>query len=83
MVKSINFDDIFNELITVIMESKFGATITLIGGVETLAPLKEPISNKLKEILKRLHDDGLNSNLNDENISQILNYVEHTSTLVL
>ena len=76
IIGNIDFDNIYEELIEVIMNSKFGVTLSLIGGSEALLPLKDPIVGKLKEIIKQFVDNDLSSSLEAENISDILVKIE-------
>ncbi len=50
----IDFDKVFVGLVDAIIESPMGGMIGMLGGRESLDPLKEPITNKLKNIIAEL-----------------------------
>jgi uncharacterized membrane protein YheB (UPF0754 family) len=49
--KKIDFDKIFENLTDTIMASQFGSMLGMFGGKEALTPLKEPVIQKLQEII--------------------------------
>lgn len=49
--KKIDFDNIFENLAETIMASQFGSMLSMFGGKEALTPLKEPVIQKLQEII--------------------------------
>ena len=48
LMEAIDYDKIFEGLISSIMESSFGAMLQMMGGEEALIPLKEPFTEKMK-----------------------------------
>lgn len=59
--QKIDFDKIFNELVDAIINSPLGGMLAMVGGKEALAPLKEPVTEKLKNIIAELvaeHSSG-------------------------
>ncbi|MBT4878431.1 MAG: DUF445 domain-containing protein, partial [Alphaproteobacteria bacterium] len=68
---NIDFERIFHELEEAILSSSLGSMINMMGGKEVLAPLKEPVINKLKDISAELLEEFQH---NDEksNISNII-----------
>ena len=58
----IDFDRVFEGLTEAIEESPMGAMLGMLGGKETLQPLKEPVTEKLKGIIAELvsekHESG-------------------------
>ena len=57
----IDFDKIFIGLTEAIAESSMGSMLTMFGGKEALQPLKEPITNKLKNIITEFAKNNNNS----------------------
>ncbi len=50
----IDYNNIFDELITAISSSKLGSMLQMVGGPEALEPLREPIIEKLKALVVKL-----------------------------
>ena len=50
----INFDQVFEDLISVIKASPMGSMLSIIGGKAALEPLREPTITKLQEIIVEL-----------------------------
>ena len=59
--ENIDFEKIFSDLILVILHSPLGSMINMIGGKETLSPLKKPVIEKLKETMQNIINDMQNS----------------------
>ena len=53
----IDFEKVFEGLVDAIIESPMGAMLGMFGGREALKPLKEPIIEKLKNIISELADN--------------------------
>ncbi len=53
----IDFDKVFEGLVDAIMESSMGSMLAMFGGREALDPLKDPIIEKLKGIVKDFSED--------------------------
>lgn len=51
LLDAVDYDRIFQGLVTSIMESSFGAMLQMMGGEEALTPLKEPFTEKMKQTL--------------------------------
>ncbi|MDA7704929.1 DUF445 domain-containing protein [Rickettsiales bacterium] len=71
--KKIDFDKIFENLTDTIMESQFGSMLGMFGGKESLKPLKEPVIQKLQEIII---DFAKNSSSDGEISNNILSKIE-------
>jgi len=75
LLNAVDYDKIYDGLVSAIMESSFGAMLQMMGGVEALEPLKEPFKEKIQTILtemvesERFHK-ALQHSLNAEKISQ-------------
>jgi uncharacterized membrane protein YheB (UPF0754 family) len=50
-LNAIDYDKIYEGLVTAIMGSAFGGMLLMMGGEEALAPLKEPFTEKMKATL--------------------------------
>ncbi|MDD2722979.1 MAG: DUF445 domain-containing protein [Methylovulum sp.] len=51
LLNAVDYDKIYESLVSSIMESSFGGMLLMMGGVEALAPLKEPFSEKMRATL--------------------------------
>lgn len=58
LTSKINFDAVFEGLVKAIEESPMGGLLSMIGGKSSLAPLKEPVINKLKDMIEELLDEN-------------------------
>ena len=54
LMSAVDYDKIFEGLISSIMESSFGAMLQMMGGEEALIPLKEPFTEKMKVTLTEM-----------------------------
>lgn len=54
LLNAVDYDQIYEGLVSSIMESSFGAMLQMMGGVEALAPLKEPFTEKMKTTLRNM-----------------------------
>ncbi|MDD5272613.1 MAG: DUF445 domain-containing protein [Methylovulum sp.] len=58
LLNAVNYDKIYEGLVSSIMESSFGGMLLMMGGAEALAPLKEPFSDKMRATLTdTVHSD--------------------------
>ena len=48
LLNAINYDHVYEGLVTSIMESSFGSMLQMMGGEQALIPLKEPFTEKMK-----------------------------------
>jgi len=72
ITNKIDFDKVFEGLKDAIIESPMGSMLAMFGGKEALNPLKEPITEKLKNIINELagkkdENSGDESNENSKN----------------
>lgn len=51
LLGAVDYDKIYEGLVSSIMESSFGGMLLMMGGAEALAPLKEPFSEKMRVTL--------------------------------
>ncbi len=75
LLNAVDYDRIYEGLVSAIMESSFGAMLQMMGGVESLQPLKEPFKNKIQTILTEMVESerfasALQHSLNAEKISE-------------
>ncbi len=54
LMAAVDYDKIFEGLISSIMESSFGSMLQMMGGEEALIPLKEPFTEKMKVTLTEM-----------------------------
>ncbi len=54
MMAAIDYDKIFEGLVSSIMESSFGGMLQMMGGEEALVPLKEPFTEKMQVTLAEM-----------------------------
>lgn len=59
LLNAVNYDAIYQGLVSSIMESSFGGMLLMMGGPDALAPLKEPFSEKMRVILADMADSEL------------------------
>jgi len=76
-IDGINYNELFDKLIEAISESSLGSMLTMVGGIEALEPLREPVIKKMKKFIaefvksKSFHQKILSS-LKDEKFSETL-----------
>jgi uncharacterized membrane protein YheB (UPF0754 family) len=56
LLNAVDYDNIYEGLVSSIMESSFGGMLMMMGGEEALLPLKEPFTEKMKSTLAHLVD---------------------------
>ena len=54
LLNAIDYDKIYEGLVTSIMESSFGSMLQMMGGEQALTPLREPFVKKLKTTLREM-----------------------------
>ena len=54
LMNAIDYDKIYEGLVSSIMESSFGSMLQMMGGEEALAPLREPFMKKMKNTLREM-----------------------------
>ena len=62
--EKIDFNRVFEGLLEAIETSKLGSMLSIIGGRDALMPIKDPVINKLKEIIKDKLDGTFNNDKN-------------------
>ena len=75
LMNAIDYDKIYEGLVSSIMESSFGSMLQMMGGEEALAPLREPFMEKMKNTLREMVEserfkDVLKLGLDSHKISQ-------------
>jgi len=71
---AVDYEKIYGSLVLCIMESSFGGMLAMMGGAEALAPLKEPLTERMKTTLTEMVDSeafkaALKHGLNSHKIS--------------
>ncbi len=56
LLDAVDYDKIYEGLVSSIMESSFGGMLMMMGGVEALVPLKEPFTEKMRVTLLDMVD---------------------------
>ncbi len=69
IIDSVDLDAAFTSLVEVIMNSSFASMLSMFGGADALAPLKEPFIEKMRAFLLQVGED-----------KEILDQVRHDST---
>ncbi|MDO9104546.1 MAG: DUF445 domain-containing protein [Methylovulum sp.] len=74
LLNAVNYDKIYEGLVSSIMESSFGGMLLMMGGNEALTPLKEPFTEKMRVTLAEMADsepfkDALQQGLDAHKIS--------------
>jgi uncharacterized membrane protein YheB (UPF0754 family) len=54
LLKAVDYDKVYEGLVSSIMGSSFGGMLLMMGGEEALAPLKEPFTEKMKSTLTEM-----------------------------
>lgn len=57
-INTIDYDAVFDGLVQVILESKFGGMLSMFGGQAVLTPLKEPFQLKIKSMITDMISTG-------------------------
>ncbi len=57
VIDVIDFNTAFDSLVDVIMGSSFAGMLSMVGGANALAPLKEPFVEKMHEFLAQVSED--------------------------
>ena len=82
LMEAVDYDKIFEGLVSSIMESSFGGMLQMMGGEEALVPLKEPFTLKMKQTLNEMVESdrfkaALEQSLDSQKIGEdIINKVE-------
>jgi uncharacterized membrane protein YheB (UPF0754 family) len=84
LLDAVDYDKIYEGLVSSIMNSSFGAMLMMMGGEEALAPLKEPFTEKMKitllemvesERFKQALQHGLNAHKIGEDLTSKIEIV--------
>ncbi len=62
LLNAVNYDKIYEGLVSSIMESSFGSMLLMMGGTDALIPLKEPFTEKMRVTLTEMVDSELFKN---------------------
>ena len=75
-LNTIDYNNIFDELIEAIAVSKVGSMLQMIGGVKALEPLREPIINKLNFVVKKLGSEHLTGSKKSDLVKSLTKNIE-------
>ncbi|MDP3009326.1 MAG: DUF445 domain-containing protein [Methylococcales bacterium] len=75
LLDAVDYDKIYEGLVSSIMESSFGGMLMMMGGTEALVPLKEPFTEKMRVTLQDMTESeafksGLQHGLNAHKIGE-------------
>ena len=75
LLNAINYDHVYDGLVTSIMESSFGSMLQMMGGEQALIPLKEPFTEKMKTTFREMVNserfkDVLKKGLDSQQVGQ-------------
>jgi uncharacterized membrane protein YheB (UPF0754 family) len=74
----VNFNQAFESLSEVILQSSFGTALAMFGGARALQPLREPFIGKMQDFLRAVGEDPeLLAELGGQNTESLLRQVEH------
>ena len=74
--KSLDYDLIFEKLTEAIEESSLGSMLGMLGGKKALAPLKDPVKKKIKEVVDDVSKKALEDNdKSAESVREDLEYI--------
>ena len=59
LIEKVDFSRVFTGLTDAIAETQLGSMLAMVGGTRALEPLREPITEKLKDIISELARDGV------------------------
>mgnify|MGYP006244015447 FL=1 len=72
----IDFDRVFDGLVDAIEGSSMGSMFAMVGGRKALQPLRQPITNKLQDIMKEIQEANATQSDDKNRTSSLLNQVE-------
>lgn len=73
----VNFNDAFDELVDVILQSSFGSMLGMFGGSKALQPLREPFVKRMQDFLHSVGEDKeLMAELSGQSVDALLQRVE-------
>ena len=74
--KLIDFDHVFDGLVDAIKASSMGSMFAMVGGRKALQPLRQPIIQKLQDIIKEIQEANATKRDGQNRTSSLLNQVE-------
>lgn len=70
MLKAIDLDEAFDQLVATIVESSFGSMLSMVGGESALQPLREPFKTRMEKFLSSAADSPKVQTLINQQISK-------------
>ncbi|WP_417382825.1 DUF445 domain-containing protein [Gimesia sp.] len=77
LAEKVDFDRVFVGLTDAIEKSQLGGMLSMIGGKKALEPLRAPVTNKLREIISDLAEEGLSKGGSGDFTDMLIEKVEH------
>ena len=77
ILEKVDFDLVFTELTDAIANSKLGSMLAMVGGKKALEPLRDPVTEKLKDIIADLATDDKIGHGNSDFTLSLIDKVEH------
>ncbi|MBT4889986.1 MAG: DUF445 domain-containing protein [Rhodospirillales bacterium] len=77
IVDKVDFDRVFSGLTDAIADSQLGGMLSMVGGKKALEPLRDPVTQKLKDIIAELADENMSEDTARDITSTLVSKVEH------
>jgi len=77
ILEKVDFDLVFTELTDAIANSQLGSMLAMVGGKKALEPLRDPVTEKLKDIIADLATEDKFSHENSDFTQSLIDKVEH------
>ncbi len=85
VIKNLDMDDAFDQLVSIVMESSLGGMLGMIGGEKALDAMREPFKSRMHEFLvKTVKSPSFQKNLNKQlqSITQSDDFVDRIGAIV-
>lgn len=85
VIKNLDMDDAFDQLVSIVMESSLGGMLGMIGGEKALDAMREPFKSRMHEfLLKTVRSQSFQKNLNKQlqSITQSDDFVDRIAAIV-
>ena len=77
ILEKVDFDRVFTELTDAIAVSNLGSMLAMVGGKKALEPLRDPVTEKLKNIIADIANDDELGQGNSDFTQSLIDKVEH------
>lgn len=85
VVKNLDMDDAFNQLIAVVMESSMGPMLSMVGGEKALDTMRDPFKKKMHDfLLKTVRSESFQQNLQKQlqSVTQSDDFIDRMGAIV-